>query len=369
MNRITGNLHGFFEKCNFKEAHCRRSREGLTMFKKHVWGSTMLLLLIAAQAVAAAGDPVSLKLNWKPGETYRYRCDQDVSTSSGGQTMQMQFSINVSLKVLGTGGTSSPTPPPEGPTQMTSQAQSFALGGRTTDIELRYGDMTTTMRLSGQTLTFHVDQKVVKGTLNGSPLPASKMAELRKEIKPLQELLGAVIRIQITDSGRITSVAGLEKLDAATQKDLAMDLLESMLLPDRPLKVGEHYLEKKNVARFASRNAGSNGSGLNNPTVELVRTLKSVRKMKDGTSVAEFSAPLQKKFEDFPLDDKGKTGTAEANLVFKSHIDVDKGTILKETAEGTILVTPRGSGTMTLKTKATMSLVEPKKYQALAANF
>ncbi len=369
MNRIVRNLHGFFERCNFKETRPYPRTEGRTMSKMTVWSMSMMLVLISAQAMAAAGDPVSIKLNWKPGETYQYKMDFDTSTSSQGETMHMQFSTKVSLKVLGIGGTAATAPIPNGAAQMASQSQSFSMGGHTTDIELRYGDMNMTIGVSGRTLAIHVDQNAARATLNGSPIPATQLEAFRKEVKPLQELLRTVVRIQMSDSGRIVSVAGLEKLDAATQKELAMEILESMLLPDKPLKVGEHYVEKKTLGRLASGNPGAGAGGRDGATVELQRTLKSVRKTKGGINVAEFSAPLQRKFENFPLDDRGTSGTAETNLVFKSHIDVDKGTILKETAEGTILVTPRGSGKMTVKTRLTMSLVEPKKYQSLAASF
>lgn len=369
MNRNERNLHGFFKRCNFQVTVPYPHGEGWLMAGVLVWIFSFLLFLFGAQAVAAAGDPVSIKLNWKPGETYRYKMDLESSTTSPGQTLHMRVSTNLSLKVVGIGGTASPPPLPAATQQMASPTPSFALGGRTTDIELRYGDMNTSIGVSGRTLAVHVDPNAVKATLNGSPLPASQMEAFRKEIQPLQELLRTVVRIQMSDSGRIVSVAGLEKLDAATQKDLAMEILESMLLPDKPLKVGEHYVENRTIRPFASANPGTGAGGGDGATVELQRTLKSVRKVKGGINVAEFSAPLQRKFDDFPLDEKGTRGTAETNLIFKSHIDVDKGTILKEAGEGTILVTPRGAGKLTLKIRLTMSLVEPKKYQSLAASF
>jgi hypothetical protein len=160
-------------------------------------------------------------------------------------------------------------------------------------------------------------------------------------MRDVQELLKTRVELVLTAQGRVVRVSGLERLSAEDQKELALNFIEGLMLPDKPLRIGEQWVEQRTVRSILPKEAFQGNKALADQTVEVVHTLKAVKPWKDGT-VAEFVAPLNMRFEDITFDEKGTRASIEFDAVATSLIDVHRGNSVEETVKGTVRFRPKG---------------------------
>ena len=68
--------------------------------KKIVLAVILMMLVAASQAFGMSDDSVYLRLDWKPGETFDYRCDMKAEVRMAREHVNMQMIFNVALRVL-----------------------------------------------------------------------------------------------------------------------------------------------------------------------------------------------------------------------------------------------------------------------------
>jgi len=330
------------------------------MKAKHFFTFIILLVLLASQAFAMSDGPISFRLKWQPGEMFKYKFDIRSDASAGNQSAQAQITFEVGLRVMAPQNTADSTT--SGTTQ-DKDGNSFALTGRLIEVGLEYGDLNMLIDASGRKIKITIGKENVYATLNGNPVPSSNLDDLRREVKSFQDLLKAPIRLSMTDSGRIVRVTGLEKIDPAMQKELAMDFLQTMLLPEKPMKIGDQFKETRSLESLFPKQPGQSQNPLAGRTLEILRTLKEIRRGNNGKILAEFVAPLKEKFNDVPLSTNGEIGSVEMNMLYTTVYAVDHGSIVRETGKGTLLLRPRGGNRpslVTVNVNATIELVESR---------
>jgi len=337
--------------------------------KKYIAVALIATLVLVSQALGKTSKPVHLRLNWKRGETYKYKCVLNGKVSAAGESATMQVAFDVALRVLRSPRTGEANSTVKGHRNIADNSQSFALGGRLLEVEVRHGDVNMILHVPGQKIDVTIGKEKVHASVNGNSVPSSKLDEFREEVKPLQEILKAPIRLLLTDSGRVMRLSGLEELDPAMQKELAMGFLEGMLLPEKPMKLGDKFVDKRSLDSLFPKQPAQSSSPLAGRTIEIVRTLRVIRRGKNGRVVAEFSAPLKEKFEDVRLDGDGTQGSAEADMIYTTIVDAKDGTIVQETAKGRVLLRPKGGrmpGLIRVEINARIELIEPEKLRLTA---
>jgi hypothetical protein len=332
----------------------------------------IVLLMLASQALADVQKPVYLQLDWKPGETHRYKLHLQSDANVEGEHTQISMAFEIALHVIGHNKNGNTTSTDVARQSHTNDEQALSSGERLTEVELEHSAMQINIYNAGQRFSLTVDKYEVSAFLNGRSLPAYQINNMSSELKPLQEILKSPIHLWLTKSGRIVRVSGLEKLDPAMQKELALGYLQGMMLPESPMKVGDHFVDKRSLDSIFPSQGGKNNSTMAGRTVEIVRTLQRIHR-NDDRLVAEFSGPVKEKFANVLLDEDGTTGSAEVDVVFTTSYDVDHGTIVCETAKGTIFLRPDKKigvpDLITVNIDVNVTLIETKESKAVVRNY
>lgn len=334
------------------------------MGKRKIFIAVIGLLVLASQTFGAP-DTIYMRLNWKPGETFRYKIDVDSDATAVGERARIRLTSGMVLRVLG----------------LTKAKNSELVGYNSIDnrseqavdlmeVELKYGDMKFTMYVVGQKVEFTISEDDIQASINGNPLPSYQLASIRGEMGPVQNILKARICLSIADDGRVIKVTGLEDLGTEMKDDLTMCFFDAAILPKNPLKVGDSYTEKRSIRSILPKQPGQQSRLLADETIELIRTLQSIKYDNSRRRLAEFSSSLKQKFEDIPLDVYGTRGSAEFDILYTTLFDADLGIVVRETATGTVLLRPKGVGMpslITVKIKAVIELVEDSEVHAKAS--
>jgi hypothetical protein len=346
----------------YMDMKSKLKKEVKIMTLKNIIVSIIFLFVIYFQAFCMSNDPIHFRLNWKPNDTFTYRLELTSNAKASGELAQFQLTCDVALKVIEQQDT---TPADVNNSQFShGDYQTFAVSGRLIKVELRHGDIRMKMKVAGQKIEISAGKREVFGYLNGTPLPSNQIDELRRELKPLQDIMQAPICLSITDTGRVVKVSGLEKLDPDLQKELAMGFIEAMLLPEKPLKVGEFYTDQRSLESLFPKQPGNSNHSLAGQTIEIIRTLQSIRELK-GKKIAEFRAPLKKNFMNVPIDENGNRGSMEFDIMYTTLIDLDSGTIIQEGIKGNILLHPNELNIpIAVEINATFQLIEPSRLKA-----
>lgn len=318
----------------------------------------ILLTLLVSQAFGMSGGPVTFRLKWQPGESYKYRINLQNEARTGSESAHLQLTSDMTLRVREPRSVTETLQKSEG---VTREEQTISVTGRLMEIGFERGDLTLTMNVSGRNLRINVGKESVSAHLNGNLLPHSQLEDLRRDMKPLQDLMRAPVILSMTDSGRIMKVMGLENMDPASRKELALEFLNTMLLPEKPMKIGDHFKENRSLESLFPKQPGQNQSLLAGQTISLVKTLKSIRPGKNGRMIAEFSTPFKEKFNQVPFGERNRTASMEADMLYTTVYDLEYGTMLQETGKGTIWLRPNGGNApilMTLRPTATFELIE-----------
>ena len=99
----------------------------------------IIMLALFSHVFGTADDPIKLRLNWKPGEIFKYRMELSSAASAAGESAQIQIAFDIALKVVETYHTKDRGLTKTSSYEENGDSQSFALGGRLTDIALEYG--------------------------------------------------------------------------------------------------------------------------------------------------------------------------------------------------------------------------------------
>jgi hypothetical protein len=336
--------------------------------KKNIFAIAILWTL-STWAMAASGEPIRFRLNWQPGETFRYKFDMSANMSAAGERMQMGLETELKLHVIKCEGNIDPRQANGAKYARSDNKQTVSSGEHLMEVELEHGDIRMTIGAQGQKIVTVVGKNTVTASLNGRSLPSHQVAQLRKEIGPVQELLKSRIHLWMTRSGKVERVSGLEKLDRTMQKSLATDYLQGMMLPEKPLKLGEHFIDKRSLGTLFSSQPGNKKHPLADKTIDIVRTLKSIKPDGNGRKLAELTAPLEQRFKDVPFDENGSLATADFDIIYTTFFDIDRGNFVKETAKGTVLFYPKSTNMpsrVEMKINAEMTLVDTKESLTIA---
>jgi hypothetical protein len=318
------------------------------------------MVVLASPAFAASEEPLYLRLNWEPGDTFKYRCAVNGIGGPPGQSASVGATFGLVLRVLesvSAGETDSVAQVISGPA---GNRQALAFGGRLLSVELQIEDMGLFLSDNGHRVEFTIDAGSVRASVNGTPVRGVDLDQLRKDARPAQEMLNQPIRLLMTGSGRVVKVSGLENMDADTQRETAMGFIEQLFLPDRPMRVGDQYKERRSLELLFPKPAGQGRHPMAGQTVELVRTLRSIKKDESGKMMAEFITPMKKTFPRVPILENGTWGSYEMDMLFTRLIDAERGHMVRETAKGKVVLRPEGEGAnaqITLNIEATTELI------------
>ncbi len=332
-----------------------------------------ILLGLAALAIGSATftyasdlTPLDLRLNWEPGDHFRYRCHLEAKCREG--TTEVTNFFN--LRVL----ENSPNPGESGVAEHTRSCaeavNSLAIAERTLAVELSYGTAEFTLPTPAGKLHVTVEPQAIEAKLRGRALPESQMRLLRRELKQVQTMLSCPVQLRMTDRGKVTSVSGLASMDAESQRDLARALLEGLMLPDRPLAIGECYRESRSLQALLPPQPGNSADRGADQDVEIVRTLKRIHHDKHGRLVAEFVAPIEFSADNIVLDESGTRASLDCDMSYETEYHVASGTILRESGKGKMRVKLKGSAsdTVDFTVAATVELLDREQNDALTAH-
>jgi hypothetical protein len=336
-------------------------KEETTMFiKNNLMCIALFNIILCSTVFAQTNEPVILQCKWKPGETLTYKATVVVDAKAVGENMKMEMEMEISVYTL-----------PEqqavyGFQDISGEAlessPSLSIGEKLTDVEIYYSDdMKMKIVTAGTVIEVIVGKQTIKAYVNGNAIPSYELGQLQNDMKPLQDLLSTTIRASITDEGKVVRVSGLENLDATTQKELAMAFLEGIMLPGKPMNIGDSFSDKRSLANLFPSQPGQKDNPLAERTVEIIRTLESLDYGSNGKVVAKLTAPLRLKLNDIPIDEEGNQGSVDIDMKYTTLVDVNRGVITKETAIGTILIYPKAAympDVITMKLNAIIALVE-----------
>lgn len=318
--------------------------------KKKIMAAFLVVWGLSVAVLARAEEPLNLRLRWDPGRVLKYQVKIQSRASSQGEEATLKMGQEVTFRVLeqdkgksnGRGHVRVQEVASLEDPQAVGPAIQLSPAGPLSRVEIDQGPMDMEMALAGHRIKVAVTREAISATLDGGQFP--NLEDLRRDMKPVQELLRARTQVSITDTGEVMEVKGLEGLDPAMRKELALALLEGIALPGKAMRIGDSYTQKLSLAGIFPQQPGGSSNPLADQVVEIRRTLVGIERSKAGHQVAVFSATLQKKFEGVPLDETGQRGSAEVDILYRSWFDVSRGLFLKETGEGTIVFSPQEVG-------------------------
>jgi hypothetical protein len=294
------------------------------MFYKNCFLIVVVIFLLISSALAQ--EPVTLKLNWKPGETYRYKCEISLHASAMGESAGCKMSFNVTMKVL--------THPESASSNIrTSPANP---NSSLIVVEMNHNDLQMDLSVSGQSLKIVIAKDRFIAYQNGYKMSSAQVSELKRDFKDLRDLINYPIQLFMTESGRVEKVTGLDQMDSEMQKELAMTFMDGMMLPERPLSIGEQWTDERNLDSFFPVQPGQSTNSLAGRKVAIVWTLKSIQNDANGRPIVTFVAPIKERFDGVPFGGTSEETTAETDMLYETVVDLLSGTVLKEKASGTL---------------------------------
>lgn len=289
---------------------------------------------------AAEQSPVLMRLKWSPGHTHKYAVHMRSETTVGGQRLSMQINANLRLQAVSPRRQGSA--PPVSSQATSGSDGSISLGAELATVDVLYDQVTATVHGPGRTVHISVDKDDIRATLNGAAMSGSQLEQIRQELRPLQKLCNTRVSLLMTDTGKVVKVSGLQDLDPKFQKMVAADFLQSMSLPEKPLKIGDSFVTKRTL------NLGDGGLGgpgaAEDFTIEVRRTLVALQRDPSGRTIARLTAPIKQRLPDAPLGDSGMRASVEVDMNATTLFDVDRGVIAEEKVAGTVTIRPKTTG-------------------------
>jgi len=174
-------------------------------------------------SAAGAGEAVQLCYRWQQGETLHYVGRVDIEGLALGpegiRTSVLSLSMNmpISFHVVA------------------------AEANGTARVAVRFGELKLGLGLLGQKLDVTVTGRDISAFFNGTALPASELAELRRELVPLQALIREGVHLVTNEWGQVLRCSVPSGLGVQGESELG-SLVESFELPQQPLRVGDRFV-------------------------------------------------------------------------------------------------------------------------------
>jgi len=330
----------------------------------------VVLGLFVSTVLAEEQEPIDLRLKWQPGQTLRYRLALDATTYVEGQSMRLALQTQVDVRVVATAkasdaGAWGDRTDPDGD----DLSKAMSSGEEVMTLELIQQPVVTTISLQGQRLVMTVSGDDVTASVNGRMMSQSELAQFRNDVAPLQKALKAPVQLTMTRTGRVVRVSGLEGLDPETKKQLAMSYFDSFQLPETPKRVGEQFLNTRQLGSLLPSQPNASSASVSG-TLDIVSTLKMVTKDTQGRRIAEIHTPMKHRFERVPLDEEGMMGSMDFDMTCTTSFEMDRGTITAENIRGVVVMHPekRAGSPDSIKTNigASFVLVEMTGSQEVA---
>ncbi|MEM4723417.1 MAG: hypothetical protein QXP01_00220 [Candidatus Hadarchaeum sp.] len=191
----------------------------------------VLLAATLIMPVVWAGEPVTLRYRWQPGETLEYliAANLEGATREGGARvviLRARTEMPITLRTLSVGVTGVAT------------------------IQVACERITVSVEMLGQMVNLSVDARGVKGDLNGAPLSRKVMADLEPELTELQKLVRQSFVVRLDARGTMAD----SPLGCADQVRQLLPLID---LPELPVREGDSFVSR---ARFDGPYAGVGGT-------------------------------------------------------------------------------------------------------------
>lgn len=206
---------------------CKVGTRWITSFRMCI----ALLTAMLVMPMVYAGEPVTLRYRWQPGETLQYliAADLEGATRERGTRVVMlraRTEMPITLRTLSVSATG------------------------VAKIQVACENTTVSIEMLGQMVNLSVDARGVKGELNGAPLPRNVMADLEPELTELQKLIrqNFVVRLDARGAMADPPIGGADQV---------RQLLPLMDLPELPVREGDSLVSR---ARFDGPYAGVGGT-------------------------------------------------------------------------------------------------------------
>lgn len=303
---------------------------------KHVFGVVVGVLVCLGSFLSPVGaqQPKYLKINWRPGDIYRYQSTFIATGYSDTQTITIGLERHISLAVCNRRSNLQS----DGSTAVTPESVFLVFDRAQYLVDLQHESVSITLALFGQTLETIVTPRDIGIYMNGRRISTHSSDELVRKLRPVQMRIQSPIRLALSDRGAVLNVSGPPNADAQAQLYMARDLLESLMLPQASLRPGAQFSEERSIRTFIPRRSIGTDDGESGETITLI----TLRTAENGHTVAVFTTPVKQSLHHVSLDD-GERGTVELDLLYTTVIDVDLGLLLREIGEGTAVLKPHGA--------------------------
>ena len=135
---------------------------------------------------ARADEPMLMRLAWKPGEVHKYAGQIEINVHIQGQTMATSMSMPIEIRVVDGPGPGGADGAASG--GLPAEPGSFRLG-KLIHADVVHGDVNQTVRFGGRRVEVTVTKDEIQARVNGGTMPSYQLSQLRRELKPLQDLL------------------------------------------------------------------------------------------------------------------------------------------------------------------------------------
>lgn len=308
------------------------------MRKKKILICISLVLLLVWFSSVSANEALYLRLKWMPGEIYKYSIKMKNEVNVEGEKdncLRMEIKDNISYQVLDKEfGDSEQNRKKVWPDKDASA--SLFLGDQLFEVEPLYDDFTVVFNESGTEFKVIIGKEKIKAWIDGKLLSRNELKQIKREVKPLQDLMNAPVRLTMSDSGRIMKVSGMEGLDAELQQDFALTVLEGMILPEKPIRIGDYFTETKNLENLFPKQPSFVGK-----TINIKWTFEGVDET-NGNHIARLVGTVDQRFKNIQIDDDSE-GNIEVNLEAIRLHDIEAGRLNYEECKGKIKFFPNKS--------------------------
>ena len=250
--------------------------------------------------VLAQEDSVLLRYRWIPEEVLGYKVSAHVKASSQGRWL-MTTDINIDFTLT-----------------VRKIEEDIA------DVDLQYLSECMTMKVAGAgKMEVTVDKDKIEAFLNGEPLPRRDLEGLKRELRPVQELMKHPVTLQITPRGEILGVEGADE-------EMKQYFTIGMVLPEAPLEKGDKFESMKSF-----------GAVLPELQDDVELTYVYIFQGIEGDHLAHIDGSLVENIKGVIIE--GFRCDLNFNITYTSFFDTKNGYFTREEGKGKVIIDAVGA--------------------------
>lgn len=196
------------------------------------------------------------------------------------------------------------------------------------DVDIQYlsEHMTTSIAGAGK-LEVTVDKDKIEAFLNGKLLPERDLEELKRELRPVQELMRHPVRLKITSRGEILGVEGADE-------QMKQYFTIGTVLPEIPLEKGDKFESKKSLGELLPDMARQLQDDVELTYVYVFQGI-------EGDNLARIEGYLVEDIKGVIIE--GLRCDLNFNITYTSFFDTKNGYFTREKGKGKIIIAPVGA--------------------------